>query len=1209
MKKNAHKIMQQRKQKRLGWIPKLSLALMILFLLPVTIGILSKTPMTKAAVMVAPAAQKATTPNTEIILSISYDGTEPFAADAAFAGNTDGQHTPGLDDNANNNVVRTFDSIQYRIDYNVNEVDATNVVITAVLPDTVGGLSVPGLQWIVDPDFPMVAGCDVATSTISGDGKTLICVIGDLREGSAGTIFPIAELNDAVTGIDDEVINLTATIDTDQTTLVTSNQVSTTISASSSVDWVKGAPIEYASVTRNATGNIGRIYVWPIYLAAGSGSKRGSEPLGPTATITLYDHLHYLSTNSNTLSSQLITPSNVGSYSGYPEARHCGGYDGSGNVTVLLDGATPSVVSVPYGVNGLGDATNTTAGAFNNTESITCTSLGTSNGYRTVQIDISGYDLSATAEKGANGVNNNSGAMIVAQVAFWLSDDELFDNGSAANGYLHNAISGSTSAIAAPSPIDEVSSVSSAITVDTLTESTTVNNLSLTQIYQDLSVEGASGLLRGYSHFVRFDPGPYQERLVISDGDEALGTERRGFDGREESLGGLGYNGVNSTGAWTFDGLVSRNQLVTLSYGLRTGSGQNIDYFEAVHGCLYIDNTYLDIVDFPSAFIVNQVTHPNADLSPISSTTGSPSDGLAHVTAGSGVRYFGFRHPNVGNVIQIDNNFPAYVVEVATAVAGIGTDYDRGEVRCNNSHADAKGWVATTDTTNLAQFDGNNDGRYEGIEMVRLRMMEAGNWRYPGTFSGTTDKDYGMAFNLYLQAQVKATIPEAPDTSKIVIHGARARGDWDGTSAPTSHDCISNYKNNNYRQTNFPDSASGSFLTPDAGWCNLASLPNGAELDPYEKATDVLYFVHRDTIAVTGPSLHLEKTNTAGLTDIVDIGDLVTFTLGVSVTGAPVVDDQLNNITITDTLPAYYEFVGFNHLPATVGASCNESNDEIICTFGNQRHPWGDSFGFTVRVVRTEATVGNAALGNEAIATATNSGGDLYSETSVAYAYMPAAYHALEIRKNVPDLNGDCLVAPGAPSAGILPQGDCSTIDLNGVMTFTLDITNTGIANLSDLVLIDVLPHLADENEAQTSFSGTPASSGDLGDGRTPESNFNGTTTLLNATGAVTLTYTNADPATVSRDPDNTVASWTASVGQATAVRAAFTSTPPSGNHQVVLTIDTDANVQNDLYSNTFGGRTSDILLPVRSNDVSVMPLSFVQIGDLVWIEDDNDGD
>ncbi|MEM7537989.1 MAG: SdrD B-like domain-containing protein, partial [Chloroflexota bacterium] len=172
-----------------------------------------------------------------------------------------------------------------------------------------------------------------------------------------------------------------------------------------------------------------------------------------------------------------------------------------------------------------------------------------------------------------------------------------------------------------------------------------------------------------------------------------------------------------------------------------------------------------------------------------------------------------------------------------------------------------------------------------------------------------------------------------------------------------------------------------------------------------------------------------------------------------------------------------------------------------------------------------------------------------------------------------------------------------------------LDITNTGIANLSDLVLIDVLPHLADENEAQTSFSGTPASSGDLGDGRTPESNFSGTTTLLNATGAVTLTYTNADPATVSRDPDNTVASWTASVGQATAVRAAFTSTPPSGNHQVVLTIDTDANVQNDLYSNTFGGRTADILLPVRSNDVSVMPLSFVQIGDLVWIEDDNDGD
>ncbi|MEM7531250.1 MAG: SdrD B-like domain-containing protein [Chloroflexota bacterium] len=1182
--------------------------------MPPSVKIAAPVAEISAAAVFAPELQQASTPNTEIVLSVSTDGTEPFATDAAFAGHVDGQHTPGLDDNANNNVVRTFDSIQYRIDYNVNEVDATNVVISAVLPDTVGGLSVPGLQWIVDPDYPMTAGCDRTTSTISGDGKTLTCVIGDLRQGSAGTIFPIAELNDAVTGIDGEVINLTATIDTDQTTPVTSNQVSTTISASPGVDWVKGIPTMYEDVTRNATGNVGRVFVWPIYLATDSGHKRGSEPLGPTVDITLYDHLYYLSTNSNRLAATLITTADVGDYSNYPAARGCGGYDGTGNVTALLDGTTASRVALPYGVNGLGDATNTTTGAFNGTEAITCVedAATTPNNYPTIRIDISGYDLSAAPALAANNAKNNSGALIAAQVAFWLSETELL-NGGATNGYLHNAIAGTTTAIAAPSPVDQVSTVSSAIDVDTLTESTTINNLSLTQFYEDVNVGGPSGYLRGYSHFVRFDPGPYQERVAITAQDESLGLEQRGFDHRAESVGGLGYNGVNATGAWTHDGTVSRNQLVTLALGVRASSGKDIDLLHAVHGCLYVDNTYLDIVDFPTSFTVNRVDARAINLPTKSGTTGSASDGLAHVIGGIGFRYMGFRHPNQGaDVILVDKNFPDYVVEVATAAAGVGTDYDRGQVRCDNSHADVKGWVATTDTANLAQFDADNDGRYEGIEMVRLRMHEAGNWRYAGIDTQSTFDQYGLSFNLYLQARVKDTILEAPNASQIFIHGARARGDWDGTTAPTSHECISNFVTDGNRQANFPDSASGNFLTPDAGWCNLATVPNGVEVDPIEQSaggSNKNWFVHRDTIAVTGPSLHLEKHNTGGLNDIVDVGDLVTFTVGVSVTGAPVFDDQLNNITITDTLPAYYEFVRFNHVPVTAGTSCSESNNEINCSLDTRMDPWGDSFGFTVRVVRTESTTANAPLPNEAIATATSNGGELYSASSIAFAYMPAAYHALEVRKNVPDLNGDCLVAPGAPSAGILPQGDCSVIDLNGLMIFTLDITNTGIVNLDDLVLIDVLPHLADENEAQTSFSGTPASSGDLGDGRTPESNFNGTTTLLNATGAVTLTYTNADPATVSRDPDNTVASWAASVGQATAVRAAFTQTRPSDTHQVMLTIDTDGNVQNDLYSNTFGGRTPDILLPVRSNDVSVMPLTFVQIGNLVWIEDDNDGD
>ncbi len=120
-------------------------------------------------------AQKATEPNTEIQIAVQFDGTAPFTADPAFASNTDGQHTPGLDDNANNNVVLTFDNIGYRVDWNVNELDATNVEVLVTLP-----LLVPEVTWAEIPP-----GCDTTLSAIEPNGvnadQILRCVIGSLR--------------------------------------------------------------------------------------------------------------------------------------------------------------------------------------------------------------------------------------------------------------------------------------------------------------------------------------------------------------------------------------------------------------------------------------------------------------------------------------------------------------------------------------------------------------------------------------------------------------------------------------------------------------------------------------------------------------------------------------------------------------------------------------------------------------------------------------------------------------------------------------------------------------------------------------------------------------------------------------------------------------------------------------------------------------------
>ena len=70
----------------------------------------------------------------EIVLSVDFDGTPGFsAADPLDDGL--GAHTPGLDLNDSNNVVRTYDQLQYRIDWNVNEVDGSTTTIRMTLPE------------------------------------------------------------------------------------------------------------------------------------------------------------------------------------------------------------------------------------------------------------------------------------------------------------------------------------------------------------------------------------------------------------------------------------------------------------------------------------------------------------------------------------------------------------------------------------------------------------------------------------------------------------------------------------------------------------------------------------------------------------------------------------------------------------------------------------------------------------------------------------------------------------------------------------------------------------------------------------------------------------------------------------------------------------------------------------------------------------------
>jgi len=238
-------------------------------------------------------AQQATIPNTEIVLSIHTDGTESFDSDPSPPAGTIYAHTPGLDDNANNNVVRSYDSVQYRVDWNVNELPADDVIIRIALPADLE------IQWLSTVVLPFAApGCDTTLSSItpaSGtSGEILNCYLGDKPEGTSGTIFPTMEVNGELNGT---VIGFDATIETAATGPVTSNQVDVEVSAAPNWNFKKEIqPDVYRNVTLN--GEEGFVFVYPISLHPSGTDTRGSEPLNDAVNLTFYDHLADLARRS-----------------------------------------------------------------------------------------------------------------------------------------------------------------------------------------------------------------------------------------------------------------------------------------------------------------------------------------------------------------------------------------------------------------------------------------------------------------------------------------------------------------------------------------------------------------------------------------------------------------------------------------------------------------------------------------------------------------------------------------------------------------------------------------------------------------------------------------------------------------------------------------------------------------------------------------------
>lgn len=183
----------------------------------------------------------------EVLLGLSYDGTRTFDTDPLDDGNAypgTSPHTPGLDARADNGVVRTYDLFGVRIDWNVNEDSATNVVLTAQLPPQ-------NVEWVVPratnppPNEGVPSGCLIEgvepASTFTSDGR-LICNLGDQAEGQNGTIFADARLLGALDG-DLFNVDVTMTTDTDPSgTVVSELPAEIEASAAPVGDWSKSDP-------------------------------------------------------------------------------------------------------------------------------------------------------------------------------------------------------------------------------------------------------------------------------------------------------------------------------------------------------------------------------------------------------------------------------------------------------------------------------------------------------------------------------------------------------------------------------------------------------------------------------------------------------------------------------------------------------------------------------------------------------------------------------------------------------------------------------------------------------------------------------------------------------------------------------------------------------------------------------------------------------
>ena len=933
-------------------------------------------------------------------MRLNYDGTNPIAADSANVDATPatyttldtGVHTPGLDDSLHNRVVRTYDQYGYVIDYDINEAAGKNVMLTVTLTDGSGTtLADPtgtnpnpnsNVSWMQDAqmaDRGWFTGClpnpsnDPAGTRIVG--ATLYCFLGDLAEGTHGTIRPTVQL---LNGLDTTAIGAKVTLtSTSSTQAITPSSVPQTVfvSATPMGNWIKNEPIVVpAKAGGTSTGADGYIALFPLGLTDQSQlglPARGSTRFpAPSGQIDFYDHFYNIGglTDPTMTNVRLATDAEMAyTRTSNPAGQRlygnwCGRYD-SQNA-----GALPGDIAATW----------------------TCSySITAPNGYPVKGMGVNSYPTTAPALN-ADGSTNTKAYIVTGQLAFWISKAAIEAQNGINTAKFNNAISNVGSAdnfrttTTTIKPIEVIPVGQSPyggtpeldLTPGDALTSRADNRSAFGITPGPGGGTGGTGAVSYTSHFGTISSSANgQLRVSVN----SLGQQ---WDPSTPTVYPETWGNVlpSQTAMWDGKGTVARGQSVNMQ--MYVGAYSSVDKSSPIHGCMVWDSEQLQVTQMPdytwrsvednlqttTAFGTRTPNFPMADLSVGPSNHGSVATGAYRPTGI--VAMTPAQMANFG--VKLQFAYDSAVMrntQTPPTIPNPASNYDnktitgnvaRNSVECNGNAAAGTrtAWVDATSPTltydSVAQaykINGN------AVNMARVVITGANPWHWNDTTGfprlyGFGDLPAGTGLYLSLQAHVGIDLLKNYEGKSIYIHTSRASGAWNSSTGrpgpSTAADC------NNIPLSVFPnrdwyDSTHLTGLSPTTtGWCNLpydATQPGetgttGYTLDGQNHTfSDQRIDSDTDRVKIVTVRPNLVKTNVDGLFDIADNGDLVTYKLDVSAIGSN--QEALRNVTLADPMIANYELVSFTQ-PTTPGSYCDRRTisgiSNLYCRFSSSTH-------------------------------------------------------------------------------------------------------------------------------------------------------------------------------------------------------------------------------------------------------------------------------